>query len=109
MLDQIIEKPQLRAVFNLVKEEPGVRFGEIAKKTNLHAPDVAEAIRALKQADVIWATTIPTKGKRVFFSYELAPKGQRLAKNLGDMTNPLVKSKDPDANAAANRLLATRV
>lgn len=112
MYAQLVENPRLRAVFNLVRQEPGIRFSQIAKRTHMHDPDVAQAIRALKAQDLIWATTIPTRGARVFFSYELAPKGERAAKVLDILTDALRRGplrRDDEAKSFALHLEATRV
>lgn len=112
MYEELMEDPRLRVVFNLVRKDPGVRFSDIAKRTKMHDPDVADAIRKLKAEDLIWATTIPTKGARVFFSYELAPKGMRAAQFL-DVIAKAVRSgplqSDGEAKDFAAYLEATRV
>jgi predicted transcriptional regulator len=112
MYERLIVDESLRVVFNLVRREPGVRFSAIARKTGLHDPDVADAIRVLKSQDLVWATTIPTKGARVFFSYELAPRGKRAAMFLDQLAESATKGKfrgDQDAKHFANLLEATKV
>lgn len=112
MYEQLIQDEYLRVVFNLIRRHPGVRFSEIAKKTGLHDPDVADAIRLLKEEDLVWATTIPTKGSRIFFSYDLAPKGKRAGMFLDQLAASATKGKfssDADAKGVAAFLEATRV
>mgnify|MGYP001620127401 CR=1 FL=1 len=112
MYELLVTDQHLRVVFNLIRKEPGVRFSQIGRKTGLHDPDVADAIRALKQDDLVWATTIPTKGARVFFSYELAPKGNRAGKFLDQLAESATKGSfktDGEAKSFAALLEATKV
>lgn len=76
------------------------RFSELQKKTDLDNKTLATKIKKLRQAMVVVARTIPSKGDRVWLEYRLSPRGEAMYGVLQDLRDSLSKRRRTLGGAA---------
>lgn len=69
------------------------RFSKIQKRTELDNKTLSSKLKELRDAMVVVARTIPSKGDRIWLEYRLTPRGEAMYGVLQDLRDSLQKRK----------------
>ncbi len=84
LLSELMNHNAQHVVIALAQEGP-LRFNALKEKTGLEQKSLSTKLKQLQKAMIVIATTIPSKGERVWLEYGLSPRGQAMYEVLVEL------------------------